>query len=188
MLLLLTLAASEQVHRAKVTAAVTQLVSLRERLDRSFLYIQDRHTRMMRRAREASLESRPANAEAVLQWASDHYALDFERAVFDARKTLNALARANSDERLAADVARLEKQLGRMSVAAQQVKNALDILLYAHISQDPPLIKAAERDLDRADRAMDTLMMVADGMVRGAYSWQAQRVLSPAWAARPLPG
>ncbi len=186
MVLLLGLLTSEQVNRTHVSTAVNKLVGLRERLDRSFMYIEDRHHRMIRRAREATLETRPANAEVAMQWACEHYAQDFERAVSDARKSLAALARANPDERLAADVARLQKQLDRMSLTARQVKSGLDGLQVAHLSQNSELIRTAERELDRADRAMDTLMMVADGMVRGAYSWQAQRVLTPPWAVPPF--
>ena len=186
MLLMLGLLTSEQVNRAHVGTAVNKLVGMRERLDRSFMYIQDRHNRMIRRAREATLETRPANAEAAMQWACEHYAQDFERAVADARKNLMALARNSTDERLAADMARLQKQLDRMSFTARQVKAGLDGLRIAQLSENVDLIRTAERELDRADRAMDTLMMVADGMVRGAYSWQAQRVLMAPRAVPPF--
>ena len=182
MMLLLGLLTLEQVNHAHTTSAIHRLVGLRERLDRSFMYIQDRHNRMIRRAREATLETRAANAEVAMQWACEHYAQDFDRAVLDARKTLSVLARTHPDERLAADVARLQKQLDRMIATARQVNAGLDGLRIAHLSQNVDLIRTAERELDRADRAMDTLMMVADGMVRGAYSWQAQRMLAAPWA------
>ncbi|HET6343643.1 MAG TPA: ATP-binding protein, partial [Myxococcota bacterium] len=166
-------------NRAQMSARFADVTSMREELDRTLSHIEDRHTRAMRRVHEALLDTRPANTVAALQTASANYLKDMERTLGEGSKSLQMANLAWADTRLDSDMDRLRKQLERVFAQAQVIAPILDAMLEATAAADGDPLLPMQQDLDRADRALATLLRVTDGMIRSACTWQAWRAGTP---------
>src|SRR6478735_6246811 len=132
-----------------MSARFADVTSMREELDRTLSHIEDRHTRAMRRVHEALLDTRTASA---------NYLKDMERTLGEGSKSLQMANLAWADTRLDSDMDRLRKQLERVFAQAQVIAPILDAMLEATAAADGDPLLPMQQDLDRAERALATLL------------------------------
>jgi len=191
-------------HR-RMAERVRAVTSLRQQLDRVLLRLSDRHTRTVRRTREALLE--PRLQVAILAWSSEHYLREMERHLGEAHDAVRAINIPDGHPRLETDLAHLDRQLERIAEKAGEVAPALDALLGAvsdvpELEEEPteeetpdeevslppaplpgPLL-AAQQEFHRADKDMHSALRVAQRMAQRAATLQAEHA---ATAIAPVP-
>ena len=175
----LMLSGAENVNRALMESRINDAISLREQLDRALLYIEDRHSRTVRRAREALLDARAINTTAILSWTSAQYLNEMQRLITESNKIITGGSAADAASRLAGDLIPLQKQLMRIRDLAQETAPIFDALLEATGVNDQDALTAARQDLERTDRDMVALLRTADNIVRAVCARQASRASSP---------
>ena len=177
----------EEINRTRLVLRFADITAAREQLDRALLHVEDRHMRAVRRAREAMFDTRTPNTTAILQYTSQHYLPDMESTVADAVKILQGISVTDADARLKDDLERLRRQIERILIEAQALSPVWDALLNARNSEDNAAMLHAQLDLERADRAVTTVLRLADGMIRSAATWQASHATAaPVPLAAPL--
>lgn len=178
---------AEASARLRVTQRVGEIGQMRETLERALVRLQDRHERTVRRAKEAVLEPRRAARDAILAWAAEHYLKEMERYAADLRQAIRDVRVGGADARLPADLERLETQIARITEQARSIALLLDAVAAAVSAEDADAILAANQELERVDRVMESLLRVAQGIVRRAAVWQTQHALAaPAAVPRPV--
>lgn len=97
--------------RARITARFEKVTAMRTRLDRAILRLGERHSRTVRRTREALLERDLDNQVRILSRTSEQYLRELERLVADASTAVAKIAVPDAHPRIEPDMARLQNQL-----------------------------------------------------------------------------
>ena len=172
------LVAAEVTSHARLERRLTEVAQMRESIERVLARLDDRHSRTVRRANEAVLEPHHNARAAILAGTAEHYAKEMDNYAVQARAVIAAVHVSNADARLPADLERLQSQVAKVLEQAHALAPTLDALLAAVTADDADAILAASQELERGDRAVDTLLHTAEGTARRIAVWQNSEALA----------
>lgn len=178
LLVAMLLLVSEAAGHRRLVHRLSETSQMRQSLERAIARLDDRHQRTVRRANEAVLESHQGTREAMLAWTSEHYIKEMDNYGAEARLAIASAHIGDAEPRLLTDLERLRAQIDRILEQGHSVATALDALLAAVSAQDDDGVVAASQDLERADRAMDSLLRSTVALVRQLTTWQVNEALS----------